>query len=518
MAKYKIKVLIIEIANAITPLIDKPSARSELFLIITDRQRHPLQVRDMVIVVSYFFTYILKQEEKKDMAIHEECGIFGIYDKGGNCARSAYYGLYALQHRGQEACGIATINDLELSVHKDVGLVGDVFSEATLNALDGTMAVGHVLYGAGKGLRRENAQPLTLNYIKGSLAVAHNGSLVNSAELKSEYEYKGAVFHTTTDAEIIAYIIAQARLHCPSVEESVNQAMKRLKGAFSLVVMSSRKLIAARDPWGFRPLCIGKSGDAYIFASETCALETVGATFVRDVEPGEVVWVYNGELHSNRENCASESNLCVFEHVYFARPDSIIDGQSVYDARMLAGRRLAQEYPIDADVVIGVPESGLIAAKGYSTESGIPYNYGFIKNRYIGRTFIRPSQASREEAVKLKLNPLRATVSGKRVIMIEDSIVRGTNVKQIIGRLRGVGAKEVHLLAASPRFISPCYYGTNVSSKEELFAYKYSTEEMRVMTGADTFGFLSLEGLKAAAPDSKCGFCDACFTENYPVK
>ena len=451
------------------------------------------------------------------MSIHEECGIFGIYDKGGNCARNVYYGLYALQHRGQEDCGIATINELEISCHKGAGLVGDVFSEAVLNELDGTMAIGHVRYAGSSPLRRENAQPLTLSYIKGSLAVAHNGSLINSAELKREYEYRGAVFHTTTDSEIIAYIIAQARLHSGSAEAAVSQAVKHLKGAFSLLVMSSRKLIAARDPLGIRPLCIGRKDDSIIFASESCALDSVEASFVRDVEPGEIVWVEEGTLYSNRENCAGKSSLCIFEHLYFARPDSIIDGQSVYDARILAGRNLAREYPIVADVVIGVPDTGLVAAKGYSLATGIPYNDGFIKNRYIGRTFIAPKQAEREEAVKIKLNPLRSTVSGKRVVMIDDSIVRGTTTSPIIKLMREAGAKEIHVLISSPKFISPCYYGTDIPSKDVLFACNYTTEEMRDILQADTLGFLSLEGLASIAPDSKCRFCDACFTENYPV-
>ena len=449
--------------------------------------------------------------------LHEECGVFGIYDANGNCARSVYYGLYALQHRGQEDCGIAAINNLELSYHKGPGLAGDVFSEAILDELDGTMAIGHVRYGVDDS-HRGAAQPLTLTYIKGSLAVAHNGSLVNSAELKLEYEHKGAVFHTSTDSEVIAYVIAQARLCTNSIETAVSQAMLSLRGAFSLVVMSSRKLIAARDPWGFRPLCIGRKGDAIIFASETCALDSVGAAFVRDVEPGEIVWVYDGELRSNRDNCTGNASLCIFEHIYFARPDSIIDGQSVYDSRILAGRYLAREHKISADVVIGIPDSGLIAAKGYSLETGIPYNDGFIKNRYIGRTFIQPVQSSREEAVKIKLNPLRATVSGKRVIVIDDSIVRGTNTVQIIKRVREAGAKELHVLIASPKYISPCYFGTDIPSKSELFACKYSTEEMRDAIGADTLGFLSLENLAKIAPDSKCAFCDACFTENYPVR
>ena len=451
------------------------------------------------------------------MGLHEECGVFGIYDSGGDCARSAYYGLYALQHRGQEDCGIAACNGLEHTCHRGAGLTGDVFSETTLSDLNGSMAIGHVRYAGSCDPHHENAQPLTLKYIKGSLAVALNGSLINSAGLKREYEFNGAVFHTTTDTEIIAYIIAQARLHSGSIEEAMNQAMKRLKGAYSLVLMSSRKLLAARDPWGFRPLCIGRKGDSIVFASESCALDSVEAAFIRDVEPGEIVWVYEGELHSNRENCTGKASLCIFEHLYFARPDSIIDGQSVYDARILAGHCLAREYPIDADVVIGVPDSGLAAAKGYSLAAGIPCNDGFIKNRYIGRTFIQPVQSIREEAVKIKLNPLRATVSGKRVIMIDDSIVRGTTIIPTIRLLREAGAKEVHVLSSSPMFISPCYFGTDVPSKDELFACNHSLEDMRVVIGADSLGFLSLESLSKIAPNSKCGFCDACFTERYPV-
>ncbi|MCL2367217.1 MAG: amidophosphoribosyltransferase [Oscillospiraceae bacterium] len=451
------------------------------------------------------------------MGLNEECGVFAIYDSNGNCARSTYYGLYALQHRGQEDCGIATINNLELSCHKGTGLVGERFSEHILTELNGTMAIGHVRYGSANSLHLENAQPLTLTYIKGSLAVAHNGKLINSAELKREYEYKGAVFHTTTDSEVIAYIIAQARLHSGSAEAAVNQAVKRLKGAYSLVVMSSRKLIAARDPWGFRPMCIGRKGDAIIFASESCALDSIEATFVRDIDPGEIVWVENGQLFSNRENCTNDTSLCIFELLYFARPDSVIDGQSVYDARINAGKCLAKDYPINADVVIGVPDSGLVAAKGYSIESGIPYNDGFIKNRYIGRTFIKPAQSTREEEVKIKLNPLRATVNGKSVVMIDDSIVRGTTMIQIARLLREAGAKEIHVLSSAPKFISQCFFGTDIPTKDNLFACNYTTEEMRSILGVDSLGFLNTKSLAAIAPDSKCSFCDACFTENYPM-
>ena len=453
------------------------------------------------------------------MAIHEECGVFGIYDPAGDCARSTYYGLYALQHRGQEACGIATMNGLELQCHKDAGLVGDTFSKEILDRLNGTMAVGHVRYSTTGGSRRENAQPLTLSYVKGTFAVAHNGNLVDVEKLRRHYEYRGAIFHTSTDSEIISYIIAQERLLCPSIEQAVASAIRQLRGAFSLVVMSSRKLIAARDPWGFRPLCIGKRGDAWIFASESCALDSVGAAFVRDVEPGEVVYTdLHGQLQSIRDCCGTQrTGLCIFEYLYFARPDSVIDGQAVHDARILAGRFLAQEHPIDADVVIGVPDSGLNAAKGYALESGIPYNDGLIKNRYIGRTFIQPGQANREQSVKLKLNPLRSTIAGKRVVVIDDSIVRGTTSGQLVRLLREAGAREVHMLSSAPMFIAPCYFGTDIPSKKELFACNHSLEEMRDLIGADSLGFLSVEGLHKIAPNCACGFCDGCFTERYPI-
>ena len=320
------------------------------------------------------------------MSIHEECGVFGIYDPNGGCARTAYYGLYALQHRGQEAAGIATINDRELSYHKDLGLVGDVFDDETLERLNGTMAVGHVRYATTGGGRRENAQPLTLKYVKGTLAVAHNGNLVNTPELRTGFEYKGAIFQTTTDSEIIAYAIAQERLRCPSVEEAVCRAMEGLRGAFSLIVMSPRKLVAARDPWGFRPLCMGRRGDAVVFASESCALDAVDAVYEREIEPGEIAVVEDGKVRFIRENCeGATSHMCIFEYIYFARPDSVICGQSVHEARLEAGRILAREHPAEADVVIGVPDSGLDAAMGYAEASGIPYGEGFVKNRYIGR-------------------------------------------------------------------------------------------------------------------------------------
>ena len=452
------------------------------------------------------------------MSIHEECGVFGIYDPAGDCARTTYYGLYSLQHRGQEACGIATINDRELSYHKDLGLVGDVFHQDVLDRLGGTMAVGHVRYSTTGGVRRENAQPLTLKYVKGTLAVAHNGNLVNTPELRTSFEYRGAIFQTTTESELIAYAIAQERLRCGSAEEAVCQAVKGLRGAFSLIVMSARKLIAARDPWGFRPLCMGRRGQAVVFASESCALDAVGAAFEREIDPGEIVVVEDGQVRSIRENCAgATSHMCIFEYIYFARPDSVICGQSVHEARLEAGRILAREHPVDADVVIGVPDSGLDAAMGYAEESGIPYGQGFVKNRYIGRTFITPDQQSREQAVRIKLGALRSTVEGRRVVMIDDSIVRGTTSRQIISLLREAGAKEVHFRVSAPPFIAPCYFGTDIPDKKDLIACHHTVEEIRRLVGADTLGFLSVDALERIAPSAACGFCKGCFTEEYPV-
>ena len=441
-----------------------------------------------------------------------------MLDPAGDCARTTYYGLFALQHRGQEACGIATIQDRELAFHKDLGLVGEVFSPEILDRLGGTMAVGHVRYATTGGSRRENAQPLTLKYVKGTLAVAHNGNLVNADQLRTAFEYRGAIFQTTTDSELIAYAIAQERLRCPSAEEAVCQALKGLRDSFSLIVMSPQKLIAARDPWGFRPLCMGRRGDAVIFASETCALTAVGATFERDLEPGEIVVASRDGVRSIRENCAvASSHMCIFEYIYFARPDSVLCGQSVHEARRNAGRLLAQEHPAEADVVIGVPDSGLDAAMGYAEASGIPYGVGLVKNRYIGRTFITPGQESREQAVRIKLGALASCVAGKRVVMIDDSIVRGTTSRQIVSLLREAGATAVHMRSSAPPFIAPCYFGTDIPDRKNLIACHHSVEEIRDMIGADSLGFLSLENLHKIAPEANCGFCDGCFTGNYPV-
>ena len=448
----------------------------------------------------------------------EECGVFAIYDPAGDVAHSTYYALYALQHRGQESCGIAVNNNRDISQYKDMGLVNDVFSEEILERLPGTMAVGHVRYATTGESRRENAQPLVLRYVKGNLALAHNGNLVNSKELWRELSTTGAIFQTSTDTEAMAYMIARARLHTGSIERAVEEVIGRLKGSFSLIVMSAQKLIAARDPWGFRPLSIGRKGDAIVFASETCAFDSIGAEFIRDVKPGEIVVVQDGEMHSIDTYVGTQkSGFCVFEYLYFARPDSVIEGQMTHDSRKLAGAYLAKEHPVEADVVIGVPDSGVSAAMGYSEESGIPYGLGFVKNKYIGRTFIQPVQSMRENSVRIKLNVLKSTVEGKRVVMVDDSIVRGTTSKRIVSLLRKAGATEVHVRSSAPPFLFPCYFGTDVPSKENLIACNYSMEEICEIINADSVGFLSVEALDKIAPNAKCGFCKGCFTGEYPV-
>ena len=456
--------------------------------------------------------------ERQAWGLHEECGIFGVYDPAGGCARTTYYGLYALQHRGQEACGIATINHREQSCYKDVGLVSEVFSRETLERLNGTMAVGHVRYATTGAGERENAQPLTIKYAKGTLAVVHNGNLVGIDHLRREFEYKGAIFHTTSDSELIAYAIAQARLHCGSVEQAVCQATAELRGAFSLLVMSPQKLIACRDPWGFRPLCMGRKGEAILFASESCAIQAVGGKVERELEPGEIVVVQDGQVRSIRDNCRGLSHLCLFEYIYVARPASVIAGQSVHQARVIAGRLLAREHPVQADLVVGVPDSGLDAARGYSLESGIPLGMGFVKNRYVGRTFITPDQHSREQAVRIKLSALASEVAGKRVVMVDDSIVRGTTCSQIIGLLREAGATQVHMRVSAPPFIAPCYFGTDIPDRQHLIANGRSPAEICALIGADSLGFLPLEALHHIAPDANCGFCDGCFTGRYPIQ
>ena len=454
---------------------------------------------------------------------HEECGVFGIYSDGGvNPAYAAYNGLLALQHRGQESCGIAVCDRGVISYSKDMGLVTESFNDKILNTLNGQMAVGHVRYSTAGGSVRENAQPLVMRYIKGTLAIAHNGNLTNAYELRRELEYRGCIFQTTIDTEVIAYIIARERVDSKSIEEAVSRALPKIQGSFSLVVMSPQKLIAARDPHGFRPLCIGKIDNSYVFASETCALDACGAEFVRDVEPGEIVVVDKNGLRSKKYTDKVKKSLCVFEYIYFARTDSIIDGISVYEARKEAGRMLAKQHPVEADMVIGVPESGIDAAIGYSEESGIPFQKGIVKNSYIGRTFIKPNQSERERSVRIKLNSLASSVKGKRVVMLDDSIVRGTTSARIVTMLKEAGAKEIHLRISSPPFLWPCYYGTDIPSKDDLIACHHSIEEIGRMSFADSIDFLKLENLPkmlaAVRPGGCDGTCDACFSGNYPAE
>ncbi|MGI6001795.1 MAG: amidophosphoribosyltransferase [Candidatus Merdisoma sp.] len=464
---------------------------------------------------------IHKQFEEEEK-LGEECGVFGIYDFDGNdIASTIYYGLFALQHRGQESCGIA-VSDTRgpkgiVKSHKGMGLVNEVFTPEVLTGLKGDIGLGHTRYSTAGSSTRENAQPLVLNYIKGTLGLAHNGNLINAPELRRELEYTGAIFQTTIDSEVIAYHIARERVRSASAEEAVSRAMDKIKGAYSLIVMSPRKLIGARDPFGFRPLCIGKRDRAYILASETCALETIGAELVRDVEPGEIVTITPDGIRSDKSHCLprEQEARCIFEYIYFARPDSHFDGVSVYQSRILAGRYLAADSPVEADLVVGVPESGNAAALGYSLESGIPYGTAFVKNGYVGRTFIKPGQSSRESSVKVKLNVLSEAVKGKRVIMIDDSIVRGTTSGRIVKMLREAGAEEVHMRVSSPPFLYPCYFGTDVPAREQLLAYNRSVEEIRQVIGADSLAYLRVERLGEMI--GGLPHCTGCFTGQYPL-
>lgn len=454
--------------------------------------------------------------------LHEECGVFGIYTKEqSDVANSAYFALYALQHRGQESCGIVVNDRGVFNYHKGIGLVNEVFNAEELSKLGrGRIAIGHVRYSTTGGLNPHNTQPIVVRHIKGPMSIAHNGNLVNALELRSEYELKGAIFHSTNDTEVISYAITEARLTAGSIQKAVEQAMYKIKGAYSLVIMSPKKLIAARDPNGFRPLCIGKlpNDEGYAVASETCALDSISATFVRDIEPGEIVVIDENGIESIKTHCGGKSTMCVFEYVYFARPDSIIEGASVHAARIRAGRFLAKEHPVEADIVVGVPDSGLDAALGFSMESGIPYGVGFIKNRYVGRTFIQPAQGMRENSVKIKLNPISEVVKGKRVVMIDDSIVRGTTSGRIVNLLREAGAKEVHVRISSPPFTNPCFFGTDIDSREHLIACKMSIPEICKHINADSLGYLSDEGVLKIAGNAKCGFCSGCFTGKYPIE
>lgn len=460
--------------------------------------------------------------EKISTGLGEECGVFGAYDiSGGDVASSIYYGLFALQHRGQESCGIAvtdTFGKRKVISEKGLGHVNDIFDSETLSKLKGNLGVGHVRYSTAGGTCAENAQPLVINYVKGVLAIAHNGNLVNAIELRKELEYTGAIFQTTIDSEVIAYHIARERLNAPTAEAAVKLAMQKIRGAYALVVNSPRKMIGARDPFGLKPLCIGKKDNTYFLASESCAIAAVDAEFIRDVRPGEIVTITKEGIQSDMSMAVpgEQQARCIFEYIYFARTDSTLDGVNVYHARILAGKALAQSYPVEADMVVGVPDSGLVAAKGYSEYSGIPFGMAFHKNSYVGRTFIKPSQKERVSSVKIKLSVIPEVVKGKRIVMVDDSIVRGTTCANIIKMLKDAGAEEVHVRISSPPFLYPCYFGTDVPSNEQLIAHSHTPEEIRRMIGADSLGYMEIDKLKNMVGSLK--YCDACFTGRYPMK
>jgi len=452
--------------------------------------------------------------------LKEECGVFGIFDKNGfNTAEMTYYGLYALQHRGQESAGIAVNDKGRIIYHKQMGMVPEIFDDVILNHLKGQAAIGHVRYSTSGESLEENIQPLVLKYTKGHMALAHNGNLVNADVLREELEDQGTLFHTTTDSEVIAALLSRLRVKHHSIEEALVETMGIIKGAYSLAILTPKKLIGARDPLGMRPLCIGKKEDSYILASESTAFNAVGATLIRDVEPGEIVIISDEGIKSIYVDRPEKSATCMFEYIYFARPDSIMEGIEIYKSRLEAGKVLAKEHPVEADVVIGVPDSGLAAARGYAIQSGIPYGVGFIKNRYVGRTFIQPSQFMREQGVHLKLTPVLSEIKGKRVVMIDDSIVRGTTSRKIVKLLKDAGAKEVHVRVSSPPVKHSCYFGIDTPERENLIASSNSIEKIREKICADSLGFISREGLLSTPVEgAKCQFCTACFDGIYPME
>ncbi len=452
--------------------------------------------------------------------IKEECGVFGIFNPHGEDAASTiYYGLSSLQHRGQESCGIA-VSDTSgpkgnMETKKGMGLVNEVFKEKTLKELKGNLGIGHVRYSTTGAATLNNAQPLVLNYIKGTLALAHNGNLVNTEELRAGLARTGAIFQTTTDSEVIAYEIARARVQTKTVEEAICRTASRLKGAYGLVIASPRKLIGVRDPLGLKPLCLGKRGDSYVLASESCALSSIGAEFLRDVRPGEIVTISCDGVFSNMELHQEKHAHCVFEYIYFARLDSTLDGVSVYESRLRAGAALAQAYPADADLVTGVPDSGITAALGYAKAACLPFQPVFYKNSYVGRTFIKPTQKERESSVRLKLSVLKSTVKDKNIVLIDDSIVRGTTIANLIHMLKQAGAKKVHVRISSPPFLYPCYFGTDVPSNRQLLAASHSVEEIRRIIGADSLGYMRVEDLSFTVRGLP--LCRACFDSRYPM-
>ena len=455
-----------------------------------------------------------------DERIKEACGVFGIFNPHGeDAAPFVYYGLSSLQHRGQESCGIAVFDTGgprgNMCVHRGMGLVNEVFHENIIHNLKGNLGIGHVRYSTTGEPSLTNAQPLVMNYVKGTLALAHNGNLVNTRQLRRELEETGAVFQTSTDSEIIAYHIARNRLSSKTVEEAILKTATKIRGAYGLVIASPRKLIGVRDPLGLKPLCLGKRNDSYLIASESCALSAVGAEVIRDIRPGEIVTISRDGITSNLDLCQSSHAHCIFEYIYFARLDSTLDGIPVYDARLRAGAALAKTYPAEADLVVGVPDSGITAAQGFAAQSGIPFGIAFYKNSYVGRTFIKPTQKERESSVRLKLSVLKNAVKGKDIVLIDDSIVRGTTIANLIRMLKQAGAGKVHVRISSPPFLYPCYFGTDVPSNRQLIASSRSMEEIRQLIGADSLGYLRVEDLKSMVDDLP--LCSACFDNQYPM-
>ena len=454
-----------------------------------------------------------------DDKLKEECGVFGmLHCKGENVARSVYYGLCALQHRGQESAGIAVCDTNgpkgNILYHKDMGLVNEVFRPETLSSLKGDIGIGHVRYSTTGDSSVANAQPLVINYLKGTLALVHNGNLTNTQTLRQTLQENGAIFHSSTDSEVIACQIAKERTLSKTVEEAVLKTAGQIEGGYAVLVMSPRKLIGLRDPFGIKPLCLGKRDDCYMLASESCALTAVDAEFVRDIRPGELITITKDGIHSDFSLCQSKTAHCIFEYIYFARLDSTLDGINVYDARIRAGQALAASYPIEADLVTGGPDSGLAAAYGYAQASGIPFGFAFQKNSYVGRTFIKPTQAERESAVHLKLSVLKSVVAGKSLVLIDDSIVRGTTIAGIIRMLKDAGARQVHVRISSPPFLYPCYYGTDVPNNSQLIASSHTPEEICSQIGADSLGYLRLEDLSKMT--GELPLCRACFDNQYP--
>jgi amidophosphoribosyltransferase len=447
--------------------------------------------------------------------LHEECGVFGIYGQP-EAATMAYLGLYALQHRGQESAGIAASDGVKLHVSRSMGYVADSFSASTLASLPGGAAIGHVRYSTAGESRLQNAQPFVIDCVHGEIAICHNGNLVNAQELRDELVHQGSIFQTTSDTEVLLHLYARSK--GTNVQDSIIDSVSQARGAFSLLLLTKDLLIAVRDPHGFRPLALGQLGDAYIVCSETCALDLIGATYVRDVEPGEVLLIGAHGLRSIKPFGPARLAHCVFEHVYFARPDSYVFGQSVNEIRTNLGRCLARESPVPADVVVPIPDSGMCAGTGYAETAGLPMHIGLIRNHYVGRTFIQPQQSIRHFNVKVKLNPVRSILEGKRVVLVDDSIVRGTTSRKIVRMVRAAGAREVHMRISCPPTISPCFYGVDTPSRAELIAATHSLDEIRTYIGADSLAYLSLEGLLGAVGRERQSYCTSCYTGEYPVE